>query len=474
MRARSRTGQVALYLIMALLAVFTLALLNVDTFLAVRAKMRVENGGDAAAIAAARKQGSLLNEIGRLNVAHIEAALEGDREKGAEIVLRQRRLALIGPLDALRCANDAAKKNSMPVRDEFAKILSAHVSDIISIYAAAKDENDPYPESYPEAWTEYANTIAGIAAEGLATGPDNIEFYHAAGGHLLLRREFYHAIAGRDWCWFHFNAYSALADYSNYQSWSPLPEGRGQSCDNSEIFSLHVHAVTGSLADMIGRDEAMRLVKEYGSGKTYSGTAEFLEGEDLLDDENETWFFFEESAWGRWFNGRALAGDEDGGTFPIIGEVKDEYNVFGAGAVCRSVYPSDSLANNTTSDHIWCAAAKPFGAARDAFGAATPVTASSFFVIPAFTDARLIPVDAAPGACLATADFEWVNHVRNHIAKYLEKGPRANSCYYCEQLRAWERPSFHHEGVIWLKYNSGTCVRSTGGTGSSGGTSRGH
>ena len=464
----------ALYLVMALLAVFTLALLNVDVFLAVRAKMRVENGGDAAALAAARKQGELLNEIGRLNIGHIEAALEGDREKGAEIVLEQKRIALLGPVEALRLASEAAKRNSMPVRDAFSKILLAHAADVANIYAASSGESDLYPEPFPGAWAEYANAIVSAAAEGLATGPDNIEFYHAPGDHLLLRREFYHAVAGRDWCWFHFNAYSALSSYVNYRSWEPLPVTRGQSCINSEVFSLHVRAVKGSLEDLIGREEAMRLVKEYGSKRSVEANAAFLEGGDLLDDDDETWFLFEESAWGRWFDGRSLAGDTDGGTFPLVGEIREEYNVFGAGAVCRTVYPASSLANDSTADQTWSAAAKPFGLVKDAFGASLPVTALGFFIVPAFTDARLVPVDAAPGADLATADIDWVNHVRNHLPKYLEDGPAVNSCYYCNALRDWERPSFHSEGVTWLRFNSGTCVRSTGGSGSYGGTSRGH
>ena len=48
-----RRAQVAIYLLMTIVAITLLALLNVDVYSLVRGKMRVENAGDAAAIAAA-------------------------------------------------------------------------------------------------------------------------------------------------------------------------------------------------------------------------------------------------------------------------------------------------------------------------------------------------------------------------------------------------------------------------------------
>ena len=70
---KAERGQVALYLAMVLVAVMVLALMNVGAFLAVRAKNHAMNAGDAAALAAARRQAELLNEIGRLNLRHAEA-----------------------------------------------------------------------------------------------------------------------------------------------------------------------------------------------------------------------------------------------------------------------------------------------------------------------------------------------------------------------------------------------------------------
>ena len=104
------------------------------------------------------------------------------------------------------------------------------------------------------------------------------------------------------------------------------------------------------------------------------------------------------------------------------------------------------------------------------------VTALNSLVIPAFTDTRLVALDAVGGANLATADYDWVTHIRDHLGAYMENGPRyGSSCYYCAQLVTWERASFRREGSTWLKFNSHTCHRPVGGgPGGHGGTSHGH
>ena len=82
---KKRSGQVALYLIMVIFVIFLLTLMNVDVFMAVRGKTRLQNAGDAAALAAARRQGELLNEIGRLNIDHIIAVLDNKIEDTVRI-----------------------------------------------------------------------------------------------------------------------------------------------------------------------------------------------------------------------------------------------------------------------------------------------------------------------------------------------------------------------------------------------------
>ena len=463
-----RRGQVALYLLMVLVAVFLLTLLNVDSFIAVRGKNRVQNAGDAAALAAATRQGELLNEIGRLNLEHLRAAAEDDREQCDEIVETQRRLALLGPVDALRRANEAAKRNRMETHDEFAAILREHAAIVRTVYSGGGGAGDPYPEPWPGAWLEYAGEIENVIAEGLATGPDNCEFYGAAGGHLLLTKDFYHAIAGVNWCWFHFNCEELLSSYSGYHDWSPLPERNRNALGNSEIFSLHVSARQLAISDVFSPEKIAALLGEEGNAATLAE----LERSTIITNETETWFFYDPT-WGRWFNGLSLADEEDGWQFPIVGEVKPEYNVRGCAAICRCVKDYESIATDTSTLLNWAAAAKPFGTLEGEDGVAT-VTSESNFVLPGFEATRLVALDSVGGEDLSTADYGWVHHVRHHLEDYLKYGPKPSDCFYCQQLVTWELRGFRQTGVTWLRHYADTCIRPTGGGSAHGGTSHGH
>ena len=467
-----RKGQVAVYLAMILVVICVLALLNVDTFVTVRAKNRLQNGGDAAALAAAHKQGTLINEIGRLNVDHLLAALAGDSNRCERIVLEQRRLCLLGPVEALRLANEAAKRNGLPVQEDFATILRDHVNDIRTLYADGSGEGDPYPESYPGAWTDYATALLNVVNEGLATAPDNIEFYNATAGHTLLTRAFYMAIASGDWCWFHFNDEALLHNYTSYRNWSPLPEVDRNSMENCEIFNLHVNAWKGAITDLLSTNEIQHICRTYGDGEI---PQEQLAESVILTNRDQVWFLFESGRWGRWFNGLSLAGEEDGYEFPIVGEIKPEYNVRGCAAIARCIKEVESVALESTSDVAWAAGAKPFGTVENFEGETDVVTALSSFVVPCFTNVRLVPLDSVGGEDLSTADYGWVTHVRKHLPHYLQHGPvNAQGCFYCLQLQTWEKKYFRVGGIRWLKNYAGTCIRGTGGGGSHGGTSHGH
>jgi hypothetical protein len=475
-----KRGQVALYLLMALVGIFLVVLVNVDAFGVVRGKNRAQNAGDAAALAAARKQAMLLNEIGRLNVAHILAAADGDAAECERITAEQRRLALLGPLEALRLASRAARRNGMADREDFASILRDHVSDIRLVYAGGTDDaGEPYPEPYPGAWEEYASALEGVLADGLACGPDNVEFHTARGGHYLLMKDFYHAIASGNWCWFHWNAEGLLSDYGSYLDWAPLPRRDGSSIENSEIFGLHVRAWQGALADLMTTNEIAHVCRTFEGGEI---PPEKLAESRLLSDREQVWFLFDgedrgygAGHWGRWFDGLRLAGDEDGGEFPLVGEVRPEHNVRGCAAVCRCVKEVETVAVEGVSAVSWTAAAKPFGTVENFRGEEDVATALKSLVVPCFSHVRLVPVDAVGGEDLSTADYGWVVHIRRHLDGYLGHGPfDARECFYCAQLRTWETRQFREAGMRWLRLYSDTCVRGSGGGGSHGGTSHGH
>ena len=473
-----RGGQVAIYLLVTLVALTLLALLNVDVFVSVRAKMRTENAGDAAALAAAHRQGELLNEIGRLNLDHIAAALAGDRQRCDEIVLRQRKLALLGPLDALREANKAAKKNGQERRPEFEKILLEHAEEVWLVYAGGGSGADAYPESWPGAWRAYAAELQSVVGEGLATGADNIEFYNYVTGHPLLEQEFYHAIAGRNWCWFKFHWPSLLEQYSGYDSWWNLPaRGHGQSFVNCEVFSLHVAAVECPLVERVGK-KALLGALEAAETKMPGGipcSEDDLAKCSILTNASETWFFFEPGAWREWSEMDPFAGFEDYGPMPTVGPVKPEHDVRGAAAICRCVTDIEPVAVDGKSKTTWTAAAKPFGSMElGGEEGALPVTAAAYFVLPVFSATRLVPIDSVGGRDLATADWDWVEHIRSHLGIYLERGPFPRNCYWCRQLVSWENPALRSTGANWLKFHGDTCRRPTGGGHGHGGTSHAH
>ena len=467
-----RRGQIILYILFVIVVLLMLTLLNLDTFIAVRSKNRLENAGDAAALAAAHRQASLINEIGALNAEHLIYAWKNETAECSRVTLEQRQKCLLGPVEALKLADEAARKNGMETREEFAAILAEHVNTVRTMYVGG-GENDPYPESYPGAWTEYATKIAEVVAGGLAAGPDNVEFFYASGNHLLLNRNFYNAIAGKNWCWFHFHCENVLNSYGSFHDWGPLPKAGENTMENSEIFSLHLAAKKVALTSVFTREELIELFSRYCDMELKYD--DFNRG-TLLDDPEETWFFFDENRWGRWFDDYHLAGDDEGGDFPIAGTIKDEYNVRGCAAACRTCDTVSATAVDMTSRFTWSAAAKPFGAVENFEEATGVVTGLGDFVVPgAMSAVRLVPLDSIGGENLATADYDWVTHLRHHLEKYLLRGPMATSgCWYCDQLQTWERKTFRHEGIVWLKLYSGTCVRGTGGGGSGGGTSHGH
>lgn len=469
-----RPGQVAILLILAIVAIALATFAALDAFLSARAKFRLQNGGDAAALAAAKMQGDLISRIGRLNIARIIAAVDGDARKFAELELEQRRLALIGPVDALAEADSAARANSLETEENFSMLLRDHVNDIRTMYVGGEGADDvAFPESYPGAWTEYAAAISRIADAGLAVAPDNVEFYYASGNHLLSNRDFYDAIASRNWCWFLFHCENVLHGYGSWRDWGGAGVVSRNTMENSEIFSLHLSARRCALLDVFTVEEIISLVREYGSRRLEEDDVEDAE---LLSNPETAWFFFDTAYWRTWFAGKRLATDADDVTadFPLAGEVKPIYNILGCSAVVRAGTETRNITEDSKHYNVWTAAAKPFGVARDFSGVESQVSAVKGFVLPVDMEVRLIPVDAAQGGNLETGDIFWVEHLRHHLPLYLTRGVVHDGCSYCLQLDKWEKPLFRQSGITWLKYHSAECFRPVGGRGGTGGTRHAH
>lgn len=460
---KAKRGQIAIYLVAVILAVTVLVVMNVSIFLAVRSKNRAMNAGDAAALAVARYQGELLNQIGECNIAHLKAALEGDREKCDEIMERQRRICFLDPLDGILIGNAAAKRNGIDrnAGEDMANILREHALEIKTVFANAPEL---YPEPWEGAWDEYAekmSLIVGNLGDEMVVGPDNVEFADAWQSFPLLNKLFYEAIAGRNWCWFHFNG-EWLFDRDSHNM--PRPDFEDPSPRaNSEVYSLHLEF--RPLPPIEG--EMLQIIKKVAECEDYAITNAM----SLLTDEGQEWAFFD-PMWHRWVEIDPFGENE----FPAVGPVKPEYDVRGCAAVCRVLNGFQDLVDDGEGSVSWTAAAKPFGFVEDLQGEPAPVTAFMRFVTPAFDTARLVPIDSVGGMDLSTADVEWVEHIRKHLRAYFSTGPYSTGrdCFYCDQLRSWENPSFRATGKIWLKYHSGECIRPAGPGYGRGGSAHGH
>ena len=457
---RLRSGQVALYLVLVLVAVTVLALGNVGTFLAVRAKNHAMNAGDAAALAAARRQAELLNEIGRLNLRHAEADYVGDWVRSREIVREQRRIAFLGPLDCVRAANEAALANGAAPSGEFSQILLAHAADVASKYVQ-------YPELYPEpwegAWDEYAAALRAVAAGGLAAGPDNAEFLDAVECFPLTSKSFYAMIEGESWCKLVVAGLTGLLEMDLQNLPQPV-YGETAAVVNSEICSLHLET-RALLLDPDELGDFRALLARNG--------ASFPEGDPVDDDRapddpSRIYFFYNVSDWCEWSPQIKAA------NLPISGTIKPEFDVKGCASVFRVIENVPQLLSGTSRRSYWNAAAKPFGTI-EASSSRSIVTDQEAYgmVLPAFEAVRLVPLALADPGDLSTADAAWLGHVRDHVPRLFTAGVGGldGSCRYCASLAKWNDPDFRAKAAAWVAANEETCRRGSGGSGPTGGTS---
>ena len=180
----------------------------------------------------------------------------------------------------------------------------------------------------------------------------------------------------------------------------------------------------------------------------------------LLTNGTQKLAFFD-SRWNSW---KESGFSVDNG-FPIVGDVKPEYDVYGCAALCRVI----------RGGYDWTAAAKPFGSVENLEGEQDVVTCLKRLVTAAFSEVRLVPIDSVGGRDLHTADYDWMIHIRDHLPKYFTSGPPHNGCWYCQQLVCWENLAFRESGKRWLQYHSKECVRPRPGPGNDhGGTSHAH
>ena len=457
---KARNGQVALYLVMVLLAIAVLMMVNVNAFLAVRSKNRMMNAVDEAALAAAKHQGRLLNEIGRMNVEHHRAAVLGEPWAGEA---EMRSLAFLGPVEGIRKANDAAADWGYE-SGEAPEALSGfwdHINEI-------RDNPDLYPptEDGVNLWHVYADALAAALGGSPAVLPSYMEMVNPGSSGLFANSGFYDVLSAKAWCWFTIGGNSAHLDGDPSQV-DPYEITPVEVPENSEVFSLHITYKTwmdSGWAD------------EYVGGKGFSArwtnfvcrvtglTPEDFSPRSYAASESETWAFYDD-LWRTW---STTYNPDD---YPIAGTIKPEYDVAGCVASCMMLGHIQQIGRDDekrTSDKtiLVTAEAKPLGTVEGLDGGAAPVTAYNRFIAPSrpgeriFTEAQLVLMGSVPRSPGCSMEPRWYEHVKKHSPQHPSPG-----CGYCRLWSEWSQPSFRASIRSWLQSNADSCRAKGGGGG---------
>jgi len=472
MRAR-RGGQVAVFLLMLLVALTFLLLWGVDTHHLVTLKTRTQNASDAASLAAARWQGISLNLIGELNLLHVLALSAGDTNAIEAITNIQARVLFTGPLLGVAAAQVAAKNNGIYANGQLTAAMLQQAQTVAG-YGTLINGATALPEPYTDAWKDYSAMLTDLANDGIAAGPNSTFFYgYPVGGHILLLKTFYSAIANQDWCWFYLDEPGLLQSYTDYHWWHALPQIPPPKYYNAEYLPLWLEPITEPLSQILSSTNLDALLAEAErEGVDMSGVI----ASNVLNSM-QTWYIYDTSWWGPW-SAMSTSGDNP---FPLTGPVKSQYNYAGADS-SFSVYATATrltpglTSGSQTNAILATSAGKAFGCVGPDGSQVVPTTFG--LVMPAFTDTRLIPVDASNSGANDSFDLMWIEHITLHLPIYMAQGPSAlpSGCWYCQQLITWENSAFRQAGIAWLAANSNQCIVhvSGGGGGGGGGTSHGH
>ncbi len=453
---------------MALVVLAFMVLWTVDLRRIVFLKGKSQDAGDAAALSAARWQGTTLNLIGEVNLLRALALSTGDAAAEGALSNMQARLCFTGPMAAFAAAQQGAKQNGVYTHPDYTAIVREHAATVRNTYTSVSAGQMLFDEPYPGAWDDYADMLDALADDGIAAGADNAQLYTDIDGeHLLLLRDFYDAVAGRIWCWFYHNCPDLLAEYDDYTSWPPLPERAWNPASNAEFFSMHVIPIPLVLERHVDPAALATLVGQAGLDASLISTQ--------ATETVHTWYAYNPARWRNW-----EIMDPDGpDAFPVTGPVLPQFDYTGADAVVRVENAASRMTpgldgSNRRDTILWTAAAKPFGYLETHGDPLRPDAWS--LVLPAFRDVRLIPVDAASSGSAGFFDLDWRRHTTEHLPIYLATGTTAPDCWYCSQLTTWDNPAFRADGVSWLDLYSDRCTRPAPGGGGSrgGGTHRGH
>ena len=460
---KGRNGQVALYLVMVLLAIAVLMVVNINAFLAVCSKNRMMNAVDGAAIAAAKFQGALLNEVGRMNVEHLRAAVLGEPwtdAAGENPEIRLRELTLLRPIEAIRISNEAAADWGFASGDSprAAEGFADHIQEILQ-----------NPDLYPPAdgginlWHIYAEKLAAALSGNPAVLPNYMEMVNPGSSGLFASSAFYDVLAAKAWCWFSIGDHAQYLDEDPSQV-APYEVTPVEVPENSEVYSLHV--AYGTWMDSGWADEW----RGTGFSETWTNFVLKVTGlesfatNSYAASETEVWAFYDDN-WRTW---STTYNPDD---FPIAGTIRPEYDVAGCVASCmmlgniQQIREDEGRGQVDGNSILVTAEAKPIGTVEGLDGGTAPVTAYNRFIAPSrpgeriFTEAQLVLMGSVPRSPGCSMEPDWYEHVKKHAPSSPSPG-----CGYCKLWSEWSNPAFRSSIRSWLQQNAESC-RAGGGEG---------
>lgn len=476
---RTESGQIVLALVFLLVGLVFLFLAEVDIFSAARGKTRLQNAGDAAALAAASWQGATLNLVGELNLLRLAAACDPDREAAtnavAGICALQERLAVAGPCMALLAANGAARENLEPHLPNDTLHLAAYqaMADMgaaVLTFARSADQREGGTRNWPTKNADYAEMLRAALSGGCWAGADNAAILPAVvttGAHPLYSKAFYEAADAGNWPRICMNVFGgrhgeAAAALLNWPGWGTVPEATTVfDWDNPEFYGVYLRRAeagaveSGPLGKILAVADGLGLGGAVDEARVRRYDAfhfpVFADGTPEEERFDARWWFLSPGRWRDWHEV-----DPGGETrFPLRGRVKDEYNVKGAAAAARVVnvlVPVSDAAR--TNLFAWTAAARPFGSWQGERADAFPLSGTGgaggedalSLAMPVFTKARLIPLGGIGENELGAADLDWLTHVRVHVPG----GVHVRGCRYCGILDKWDDAAYRRAGGTYL------------------------
>ncbi len=452
-----RHGQAIVLLLAVILAMIALVIWITNIRGYVIDRLRTQDGGDAAALAAARWQAAGLNLCGELNV--IQAYMLADDKANIDAAyalheLRQR-VQLTTPILAVLAAQEVAEQNGMEeLMDAADYFREVRESIILNAYYEGAEED--------------LRSMLGILIRQPIYAFPLTPIYETHDS-LLTEQNFYEAILAKDWCWFWFHAYDFLQHYRQRSDFGQLPNFNTEpffglrlnefACNYETLVKSHEDVINQTLSTLghptlppmpefveppeDPRNEEIRLARE-------ERTATFVD-DGAEDDEWIRWTSFDRVQWAAWDKMTS-------GELPIEGKLREGYDY-------KGTFAALSVTKNKVS---WITTAKPFAKLdREALSGPTPL------VLGGFETVRLIPVDAGDTG-VRSFNAQWFRHLRNHVPDYYFSGTLATGCRYCEALRMWNNSGFRFIALEWLREHGHTCRRPKTGEGDTGGANYAH